>query len=413
MKKTCTPGVSTGSLCKPPRGRKFRNTLAECTEGEAESSESPESLQKMANSTGLEDLVAAMRVHNSSKEVLLSLTGWVAYLKALKSLISTGSQLTFYLSSLSQCRNPKAAQLQGVWEQLMMATNDACQAVKKHISCTLQDVDTNPDVDVDQVDINQQAMCNSLSTLIHLQLQFSSACCECLKHLTPCLCDPPHPPPGEITALIRSYAAPPPRIKSPNFAPPQRRWSEAAPVSGPGTQDPTLRRWSMPWKLQSVPAPPQHRTSASPTTPSSDTAWSSALINQDDLSEVINLMSVNPNQSTQQLHYPMQNVPGVVLTRADSQDMSSYSGGLSPRGSWWSDTEGEDMVAHLTEFLASRKSSSSTDTSSSCYSLHSRSASSSEESGVRAQFFSACGGSDLPFVKLPETNEPPEDQEEN
>lgn len=37
----------------------------------------------------------------------------------------------------------------------------------------------------------------------------------------------------------------------------------------PGTQDPTLRRWSMPWKLQSVPAPPQHRTSASPTTPSS------------------------------------------------------------------------------------------------------------------------------------------------
>lgn len=45
--------------------------------------------------------------------------------------------------------------ISGVWEQLMMATNDACQAVKKHISCTLQDVDTNPDVDVDQVDINQ------------------------------------------------------------------------------------------------------------------------------------------------------------------------------------------------------------------------------------------------------------------
>ncbi|KAL1456087.1 hypothetical protein WDU94_000841 [Cyamophila willieti] len=404
MKKTSCSGVSTGSLSKPPRSRKFRNTLAECTET---LTESPESLQKMANSTGLEDLVAAMRVHNSPKEVLLCMTGWVAYLKALKSLISSGSQLTFYLSSLSHCRNPKAAQLQGVWEQLMLATTEACQAVKKHISCTLQDVDTSPDIDVDQLDINQQAMCNSLSTLIHLQLQFSSACCECLKHLTICPCDPPHPPPGEISALIRSYAAPPPRIKSPNIAPPQRRWSEAAPLSGGGGQDPTLRRWSMPWKL-STPLLPPHR--ASPTaTP--DTGWSNALIAQDDLSEVITLMSLNPTQSTQQLHYPMQNLPGVVLTRADSQDMTSYSsGGLSPRGSWWSETEGEDMVAHLSEFLASRKSSSSTDTSSSCYSLHSRSASSSEESGVRAQFYSVCSGSDLPFVKLPETNEPPDDQ---
>ncbi|KAI5701427.1 hypothetical protein M8J76_006369 [Diaphorina citri] len=402
MKKN-SPGVSTGSFSKPPRGRKFRNTLAECTES---LTESPECLQRMANTTGLEDLVAAMRMHNSSKEVLLSLTGWVAYLKALKGLISSGSQLTFYLSSLSHCRNPKAAQLQGVWEQLMMATNEACQAVKKHISCTLQDVDTSPDIDVDQLDINQQAMCNSLSTLIHLQLQFSSACCECLKHLTPCPCDPPHPPPSEISALIRSYAPPPPRIKSPNFAPPQRRWSEAAPVSGGGAQDPTLRRWSMPWKL-SMPLLPPHRSS--PGTP--DTGWSNALIHQDDLSEVINLMSVNPTQSTQQLHYPMQNLPGVVLTRAESQDISSYSAGMSPRGSWWSEAEGDDLT-HLSDFLTSRKSSSSTDTSSSCYSLHSRSASSSEESGVRAQFYSVCSGSDLPFVKLPETKEPPDDQDD-
>lgn len=118
---------------------------------------------------------------------------------------------------------------------------------------------------------------------------------------------------------------------------------------------------------------------------------------QEELQDVIVLLT---SQNSTQTPVPL---PGVTLTRVnDSTDNSRIS---SHRGSWWS--EGEELDPSI---LMSRKSSSSTDTSSSCYSLHSRSTSTSEEGGcmgggARSHLYSMWSGAELPFIKLPESTE--------
>jgi hypothetical protein len=239
---------------------------------------------------------------------------------------------------------------------------------------------------------------------------------------------------------------------------PQRRWSEAAAqdVGGgvSGTSDGTMRRWSMPWESSkisdssaawpgsrlypksklTVPSTCSQDRSRS-TTPES--VWHSSMASQEELQEVIQLLSCRPTTTTTnhlQLYNPSprQQLPGVTLTSCcyDTVNPDSWSevttpssrrGSNSPHRTSWAVAENDVTTPSGTEGLyelspaavASRKSSSSTDSSSS-YSLHSRSTAGSGSEGgqevARSHLYSIWGGDNVPFIKLPESTN--EDQEE-
>nr|CAD7264823.1 unnamed protein product [Timema shepardi] len=242
---------------------------------------------------------------------------------------------------------------------------------------------------------------------------------------------------------------------------PQRRWSEAAAAEMTGeSQDGTMRRWSMPWESSRLAEPhstwhgrlnPPPSKLAVPSTASQDRSrsitpdslWHSSLASQEELQEVIHLLSCRPGlpQSTQ-LYHPSQHLPGVTLTSypydgpppewgEDRTPARRASSSPQPpvhhqthRASWhaleshshmWGDSDGghcgernSDMYSSAMDAtnLASRKSSSSTDSSSS-HSLHSRSTTGSEGGAeVRSHLYSMWSGSDLAFMKLSESSEP-------
>ncbi|RZF32323.1 hypothetical protein LSTR_LSTR001787 [Laodelphax striatellus] len=360
--------------------------------------------------------IAALR--SSPKEVTDCMSSWLTFMQMLKGVCSSGAQLTSSLGQLacqsSACRQ-RADQLQLMWEQLSHATSAATALVQNQTVAALQEVHLSPDLDADQADINQQVVCSGLLTMINLQYQLSSACCECLSQLAECQCFPPHAEP-DCHSVARCFAARLLPAAAATLQPPQRRWSEAAAAAGDktGAEAAALRRWSMPWKLAlptSTAAAASERSRS--TTP--ETVWHTALASQEELQDVISLLAAKPpppgGPST-------HNLPGVTLTKAtgggpcaggaisdgsDAIPRPSFS--FSHRGSWWGGgTEGDELDIGT---LASRKSSSSTD-SSSCYSIHSRSSGSASEElthGQRSHLYSMWSGSDLPFIKLPESSE--------
>jgi len=330
------------------------------------------------------DNICALKT--SSKEVTECMTGWLTFMQMLKGLCSAGAQLSHCLGALagpSTASQARAAQCQAMWEHLSSATTAATAVVKNQVVTGLQEAHTSTDIDTDQADTNQQVVCSGLVTLVNLQYQFSLACCECLGGLAECQCQPPHPE-ADTHAVARCYMRPPLPLL------PQRRWSEAC-TAPEGRVGEAARRWSMPWKL-SLPGSSSSDRSRS-TTP--DAIWHTALASQEDLQDVIALLSIKQNPQPHLL-------PGVTLTRATDPITSRCS---SHRGSWWGEGEEPDMG-----MLASRKSSSSTDCSS-CYSLHSRTSTSGSDElthGQRSHLYSMWSGSDLPFIKLPESTENPD-----
>ncbi|KAJ8682119.1 hypothetical protein QAD02_017911 [Eretmocerus hayati] len=209
-----------------------------------------------------------------------------------------------------------------------------------------------------------------------------------------------------------------------------------------------------------VPQPEPSRS----TTP--DSLWKSAMTSQDGLREAIQLLSCKPGVrlSNQQMIHGGQHVPGVTLTTCsyetigyesaiwpDSRAVSSsrcwphdshssdHSDLSGPRGdsdhsahsgehrdsehsvgSGSAHGDSKDSIHSHSDYscqghresdpgvidlLSSRKNSSSTD---SCVSAHSRSGSESAAGAgesVRSNLYSMWSGSDLPFIKLPESSE--------
>lgn len=76
----------------------------------------------------------------------------------LKGLCNAGTQLSHCLGALachsSACQT-RAAQCQAMWEQLTTATNAATAVVKNQAVAALQEAHVAPDIDADQIDINQ------------------------------------------------------------------------------------------------------------------------------------------------------------------------------------------------------------------------------------------------------------------
>ncbi|XP_060535027.1 uncharacterized protein LOC132707260 [Cylas formicarius] len=246
----------------------------------------------------------------------------------------------------------------------------------------------------------------------------------------------------------------------------QRRWSEAAAevggVSAEGGSESTMRRWSMPWdtawigggdgglsgnkhglnvpgtsKLV-VPGNSSQERSRS-TTPESvpsapalpQPSSSGVLPSGEGLAEAIQLLSCRPARSS----IPTTSIPGhsyIPLWAESHEERMHRRMFPSQRGNWQSVDVPHSAVTSVTEHydifpagipLTSRKSSSSTD-SSSCLSIHSRSTASSSERGstsegsgpdairLHTNLYSMWSGSEhLPFIQLPESQEPQEDSD--
>ncbi|KAF6200931.1 hypothetical protein GE061_005378 [Apolygus lucorum] len=324
----------------------------------------------------------------SSKEVSDCMAQWLSFLKVMRMLCSTGSELTDSLSTLNcgstACKS-RLDQCKAMWDHLRLATNSASAIATNQTFASLQEAHVAPDIDQDQAEINQGVVCSGLLRLLNLQYQFSAACCEWVSSMPGCSCLPPHTS-REVEAIARCF---PLAVGSTTVSVPQRRWSEAAAAGHEKVPpDPTLRRWSIPWKL-ALPSAEKSRS----TTP--DAVWHNALASQEDLQDAISLLSIKPSNS---------NLPGVVLTKAADSTVDSNK---PIRSSWWGDPTECDMSGdHLnsTASLASRKSSSSTDTTtSSCYSLHRSTTTSSEELSRPGHLYSMWSGAELPFIKLPES----------
>ncbi|XP_021926525.1 uncharacterized protein LOC110833141 isoform X2 [Zootermopsis nevadensis] len=424
----------------------------------------------------------------SPKEISECLSGWLTYLQMLTGLCGAGSRLSHCLGTLVQDTSSPchavATQCQATWEELVKATTNASTVVKAQVIPSLQEVNNASDIDTDSQKLHEhnQVICASLMTFINLHYQFCVACCDFLgamansnccqmneatpaRHNSECIVGivqqcfaqpaPPPPPPVGTHHSVRS----PLHFPLCSLQGPQRRWSEAAAgeVSGE-TNDGTMRRWSMPWESSrladhhstwhgrlnppsklAVPSASSQDRSRS-TTP--DSVWHSSLASQEELQEVIQLLSCRPGVShSTQLYHPSQHLPecGGWSENVQSDERGgscgpSRRGSSSPqplavqqhlhRASWhapdthshmWGEHEGHiggersfDLYPPALDAgtLASRKSSSSTDSSSS-HSLHSRSTTGSEGGAeVRAHLYSMWSGSDLTFMKLPESNEP-------
>ncbi|XP_044760538.1 uncharacterized protein LOC123317966 [Coccinella septempunctata] len=227
----------------------------------------------------------------------------------------------------------------------------------------------------------------------------------------------------------------------------QRRWSEAAAQDvGGESSDGTMRRWSMPWdcgrvetgtwnqkvvppsKLTVPPAPSSQERSRS-TTPESQPPATGAIV-VEGLAEAIQLLSCRPMRSSIPSHtgYGPYAHPWPE-THEERMHRRMHPGPSSQRGNWQSvdvPNTGMSVTEHYDIFppclpLISRKSSSSTD-SSSCLSIHSRSTSSSERGNdnpgggdsirIHGNLYSMWSGSEhLPFIKLPESQEPQDDSD--
>ncbi|KAF7273516.1 hypothetical protein GWI33_013784 [Rhynchophorus ferrugineus] len=247
-----------------------------------------------------------------------------------------------------------------------------------------------------------------------------------------------------------------------------RRWSEAAAseVKPEGSKsEGTARRWSMPWDtawpgdsgssggMQSRPPPSklsvpssgpggsQERSrsttpesvasQASASTPTALPAGPGVLPNTEGLAEAIQLLSCRPARSS----IPSTSIPGhsyVPIWGETHEDRLHRRMFPSQRGNWQSvdvpHVSGVSLSEHYDIFpsaapLTSRKSSSSTD-SSSCLSIHSRSTASGSERGstsegsgpdsvrLHTSLYSMWSGSEhLPFIRLPESQEPQEDSD--
>ncbi|CAG9770544.1 unnamed protein product [Ceutorhynchus assimilis] len=242
-----------------------------------------------------------------------------------------------------------------------------------------------------------------------------------------------------------------------------RRWSEAAATDVSGAEgllgpnpEATARRWSMPWDTawmiegSTVPTRPGNQTKLSvpsggpgssqersrSTTPESvasqpsTTAQATGVLpSVEGLSEAIQLLSCRPSRSS----IPTTSIPGHSYVWGETHEDRMHRRMFpSQRGNWQSvdvpHASGMSVTEHFDIFpsglpLTSRKSSSSTD-SSSCLSIHSRSTASGSERGstsegsgpdairLHTNLYSMWSGSEhLPFIRLPESQEPQEDSD--
>lgn len=92
-------------------------------------------------------------------------------LQMLKGLCNAGAHLSHCLGALagpmSTCE-VRATQCRAMWDHLNSATNAAAAVVKSQALASLQEAHTGPDIDTDQLDINQ--VIHNTSTRISLPL---------------------------------------------------------------------------------------------------------------------------------------------------------------------------------------------------------------------------------------------------
>ncbi|XP_014288304.1 uncharacterized protein [Halyomorpha halys] len=342
----------------------------------------PERLISMSESPEICEPREYIHQHQfTSKEVSDCMSNWLTFLKVLQTLCATGSDLVDSLNALSNGTNmckTRVDHCKAMWEHLINATNTAASIIRNQTIASLQEAHVAPDIDSDQAETNQAVVCSGLLRLLNLQYQFCVTTCDWAYTQPSCGCALST---GEHEAVARCFVPRQPMTA----APPQRRWSEVTSQADRGP--PEVRRWSIPWKLALPTAPGGDQRSRS-TTP--DAVWHTALANQDDLQDVISLLSCQP------ANVNPPHTPGVVLTRPEGHGLDNSGKIISHRGSWWGDSDELDVNT-----LTSRKSSSSTD-SSSCYSHMCHS--SSDELSHRGQY-SMWSGNDLPFIKLPESSE--------
>ncbi|XP_024080562.1 uncharacterized protein LOC106671995 isoform X2 [Cimex lectularius] len=327
MKKTPSAVVNRG---KPPSVRtpsfiatKQRAHSNLHSTGFAHPNERLLSMSENQELSDVRDGVAGMRF--SSKEVTDCMANWLTFLKVLQMLCVSGSELTGSLSAINSlnstsncgCKS-RLNRCKAMWDRLSFATNSAVSIVRNQTVASLQEAHLAPEIDQDQAEINQGVVCSGLIRLLNLQYQFSSACCEWVSTMSGCSCIPPHSS-REAEAVARCF----PIIGNPIVPVPQRRWSEAAAAGrDKAPPDPTLRRWSIPWKL-ALPASGEKSRSTTP-----DAVWHTTLASQEDLQDVISLLSCRPANTT------TQHLPGVILTRADGQNHDNLHKGMMQRGSW-------------------------------------------------------------------------------
>ncbi|KAL3273845.1 hypothetical protein HHI36_015271 [Cryptolaemus montrouzieri] len=228
----------------------------------------------------------------------------------------------------------------------------------------------------------------------------------------------------------------------------QRRWSEAAAQEVVGESgDSTMRRWSMPWdcgRAESCPwnqrGVPPAKLTVPPPTSSQERSRSTTpeaqpppgtITSGEGLAEAIQLLSCRPMRSSIPSHtgYGGFSHPWPE-THEERMHRRMHPGPASQRGNWQSidvPNTGMSVTEHYDIFppglpLTSRKSSSSTD-SSSCLSIHSKSTTSSSDRGsdtaaggdsmrIHGNLYSMWSGSEhLPFIKLPESQEPQDDSD--
>lgn len=260
----------------------------------------------------------------------------------------------------------------------------------------------------------------------------------------------PLPNPGQLHTMKSPFPGRGPR--SPLHFPlfplsSQRRWSEAAAGDvGNESGDSTMRRWSMPWDCGRIEAPPwQQRYLPSklavPPTTSQDRSRSTTpdatpqpltITSGEGLAEAIQLLSCRPMRCA--IPHGHSTSFGASPWGETHEERMHRRMFQSQRGNWQSidvpQSSGMSVTEHYDIFppglpLTSRKSSSSTD-SSSCLSIHSRSTSSSERGSdgmsgtgsggdpirIHTNLYSMWSGNEhLPFIRLPESQEPQEDSE--
>ncbi|KAE8748737.1 hypothetical protein FOCC_FOCC004540 [Frankliniella occidentalis] len=448
----------------------------------------------------------------SSKDINECISGWLSYLQNLNALCGSGSRLSHSLGSLlppehqSACGG-RAVQCQAAWDDLSKVVAATSSSIRSQVVQALQELNgqspgaaSNQEAGQVLAPAQQAVVCHSLMTMISLQYQFCMACCECLGMMAPCHCcvggdsnqQKAHDSDCIVTTLQhyfnRLYVPSTPTSRSPLLFPlwplqsPQRRWSEAAAreVSGSGigdtltAEDGGMRRWSMPWDSSgqneqhgqwtgrlyqkdklTVPGGIASQERSRSTTPES--LWQTSMASQEELSDVISLLSCKPNQPLQ-LHQPSHHIPGVTLTGCSQNSpspshqptwvspaggspnedrMSLRHGSGSPAGlgtspgrlsphqhqsgqqntshqqpthqshiaMGWTESSSVGSQHHPPD-IARKGSSSDSSSLSSSLSLH-RSSTSSSDTGMenRSHLYSMWSGADLPFIKLPENSE--------
>ncbi|XP_059471845.1 uncharacterized protein LOC132194539 isoform X2 [Neocloeon triangulifer] len=359
---------------------------------------------------------------------------WMLYLQSLAGVCAAGARVSASLQVLAtnQQLSNSAGNCRNAWEELSRASQAAGHSVRAEVMAGLRELASEDHFRNDQI------VQSNLATMINLQYQFCIACVECLGNISQQDNSQQVSPCSDVGRQSQIFS----RLLSG-----QRRWSEVARRPAADREEDceeggTVRRWSVPWESTSVvvashhhqhlTVPGQERSSRS-TTP--DT--SSSLASQEELHDVISLLSLKPAnpgpQNAKPGHWPHTTYSDNV--DSGSQNMCQIRINTSPRishlprpRSGWTpqeslystiwgeqDSENQNGPADRSEMFIPndgngtpyhRKSSSSTDSSSSSslpqHQIYHHNQLLLEQQQLReSPLYSMWSGNDVPLIHIP------------